>query len=321
MLKKALTRIVTLAILLCVCISPLSAAAEGAVNGSTVLNTYHTLVDRYNTFVDLHEAFYTRGQDVPAEVVACYPGINLTIDNLYATGTAKSYFSTLDTGTLGEINAILTEDIAYMDSVIARLQAAETNGLSYPAGDYKPGTVYGPKLTQAELDEVASAVSRFASCLPLSGMSDTDKVLAAHDYLVQFCSYAPDWSKNRANTAWGALIYGEAQCSGYARAMKALCDSIGVGCYYVHADDKAANPSHQWNVVQVDGQWYIVDVQCNDSSGFDAALLVSDSTFAAMGPSWDRSAVPACASDYAGEYYHYVFFQRMDNTLFAARMI
>ena len=82
-------------------------------------------------------------------------------------------------------------------------------------------------------------------------MSDVDKVMAARDYLIQFCSYAPDWSKNRANTAWGALVYRQAQCSGYARAMKALCDSIGVECCYVHADAAASNPSHQWNTVKI----------------------------------------------------------------------
>ena len=57
------------------------------------------------------------------------------------------------------------------------------------------------------------------------------------------------WQYDGANTAWGALVYGEAQCSGYARGMKALCDAIGVPCYYVHANKKALNPSHQWNQV------------------------------------------------------------------------
>lgn len=55
--------------------------------------------------------------------------------------------------------------------------------------------------------------------------------------------------------------YGEAQCSGFARAMKALCDAIGIDCIYVHADAKVANPSHQWNQVKVGGKWYILDAQ------------------------------------------------------------
>lgn len=81
--------------------------------------------------------------------------------------------------------------------------------------------------------------------------------------------------------------------------MKALCDGIGVECYYVHANSNSANPSHQWNEVKVDGNWYIVDVQCNDSSGFYAFFLVSDSTYAGMtGMDWDRQSVPPCPKDY-----------------------
>ena len=53
------------------------------------------------------------------------------------------------------------------------------------------------------------------------------KAFIAFNYLNQNCKYATrGWQYNGANTAWGALVYGEAQCSGYARGMKALCDAI-----------------------------------------------------------------------------------------------
>ena len=175
----------------------------------------------------------------------------------------------------------------------------QTPARAYPPGNYSPGSVYGPKLSQAELDQVADAVQAYLNSYDFSAMSDYEKVEIAHDYLCSICEYAPDWRYNRANTAWGALVYYEAQCSGYARAMKALCDAMGIGCYYVHADEYAMNPSHQWNEVCIDGNWYIIDVQANDSSGFRAFYLLSDDTYGAMsGMSWDRSSVPACPADY-----------------------
>lgn len=190
--------------LLCLC--PLSVQAAG-VTGDTVLASYQTLIDAYNNFADLHESYLVMlgTQNVSDSVRAYYDGVDLVLDNLYATGSAKGNLATLDAGTLTEINNILTEDIAFMNAASATVQAQMGNG--YPAGNYTPGTVYGPKLNQTELDQVAGVVSRFASSLPLSSMSDVDKVMAARDYLIQFCSYAPDWSKNRANTAWGALVY------------------------------------------------------------------------------------------------------------------
>lgn len=165
-------------------------------------------------------------------------------------------------------------------------------------GNYKVGSVYGPNLTQIQLNQVRNKVQYFKDHFIDDKMSDVVKVRIAHDYLCQVCSYAPDWSKNAANSAWGALVYGQAQCSGYARAMKALCDGIGIGCYYVHANSKAVNPSHQWNEVKVNGKWYIVDVQCNDSSGFYAFFLVSAKYYQSAGMRWDTNKYPKCKSNY-----------------------
>lgn len=175
----------------------------------------------------------------------------------------------------------------------------QTPARAYPPGNYSPGSVYGPKLSQAELDQVADVVQAYMASYDFSAMSEYDKVATAHDFLCNTCQFAADWRYNQANTAWGALVYHEAQCSGYARAMKALCDAMGVGCYYVHADENASNPSHQWNEVCIDGNWYIIDVQANDKAGFRAFYLVSDDTYTALGGmSWDRSSVPACPADY-----------------------
>ncbi|MDR1330119.1 MAG: S-layer homology domain-containing protein [Oscillospiraceae bacterium] len=170
------------------------------------------------------------------------------------------------------------------------------------SGDYKVGSsIYGKALTQDQLNEVADTVASFLNEYILSDMSDVEKVAAACAYLVDSCGYADDWSKNSANTAWGALIYNEAQCSGYARAFKALCDGMGIDCHYVHADATAVNPSHQWNIVKVDDNWYHIDVQAFDDSGAwsaDLVVLVSDATYTAHGFAWDKSAFPECTSDY-----------------------
>ena len=59
------------------------------------------------------------------------------------------------------------------------------------------------------------------------------------------------------------------------------------------------NTTYSAKCGEAQSKWYIIDVQCNDSSGFYAVFLVSDSTFArTFGMSWDRSSVPACPADY-----------------------
>lgn len=158
------------------------------------------------------------------------------------------------------------------------------NKESYTAGMQ---SVYGPGLNQEQLNQVAAAVTEFKNTYVMDTMTDEEKIKAASDYLKNVCSYAEDWSRNGANTAWGALVYHEAQCSGYARAFKALCDSMDIGCYYVHAKEDSWNQEHQWNIVQADGVWYHIDVQANDSSGFDFIYLTTEAPVP-----YDESAYP-----------------------------
>ncbi len=165
-------------------------------------------------------------------------------------------------------------------------------------GNYKAGTVYGPFMTEGQRNQVKNAAAKFVNTRIKANMDDQEKVRIAHDYLVQHCRYADSSRKNGANNAWGALIYKEAQCSGYSRAFKALCDEMDVKCYYVHATENAINPFHQWNIVQVGSRYYHMDVQCNDSSGFRAIYLVSDRTVKNLGLRWDASKYPRCTKDY-----------------------
>ena len=161
-------------------------------------------------------------------------------------------------------------------------------------GNYKANSVYGPSLNSSQLMQVRRVVQSFKTNYIRKGMSEYDKALAVLLYLRSNCSYARcGLQYNNANNAWGALVYNEAQCSGFARAMKALCDGVGVKCKYVHANSKAVNPSHQWNEIRINGKWYIVDAQ----GGF---FLAGSNTWKnMMGMRWNTKGLPKCsASDH-----------------------
>ena len=161
-------------------------------------------------------------------------------------------------------------------------------------GDYKANGVYGPSLNSSQLMQVRRVVQSFKTNYIRKGMSEYDKALAVFLYLRSNCSYARrGWQYNNANNAWGALVYNEAQCSGFARAMKALCDGVGVKCKYVHANSKAVNPRHQWNEIRINGKWYIVDAQ-------SGVFLAGSNTWKnMMGMRWNTKGLPKCsASDH-----------------------
>jgi|GEM_PF-1738448 len=162
-------------------------------------------------------------------------------------------------------------------------------------GDYSKGTVYGPSLSSRERKALKVKVGEIVSACVTEGMTDREKIVALVNYVYDHGAYADDWSKNRANTAWGLLVYGEAQCSGYARGMVALFDAAGVESRYVHAaKDDPINPSHQWNMVMLDGKWYHLDVQMLDSSygGTSKPILLMGNHL-----TYDESKLPRAAGE------------------------
>lgn len=54
-------------------------------------------------------------------------------------------------------------------------------------------------------------------------MNAVQKVDMLYAYLINTCAYALIWEKNRANMARRTLIYGEEQCSDYAKPSKEYC--------------------------------------------------------------------------------------------------
>ncbi|MGN0709590.1 MAG: transglutaminase domain-containing protein [Anaerovoracaceae bacterium] len=174
---------------------------------------------------------------------------------------------------------------------------------TFKGGSYSRGSVYGPQLSSKQLASVKKSVKRFCRKYITTDMNSIEKIYAAQIYLADTCVYAARWDRHGANTAWGALVYKnkngnhEAQCSGYARGMKALLDGAGVGCRFVHANTRSANPSHQWNFVKAGGKWYIVDPQLNSqtasSYGFYAAFMCGSSYYQKnTGMRWNKSSYP-----------------------------
>lgn len=168
---------------------------------------------------------------------------------------------------LKKIVALLMTAAIALGTTMTSMAATAQDVINMNQASYTAGTssVYGPSLTQDQLNQVAQAVANFTTNYINDSMDNDTKIRTAYDYLVNNVSYI-DWNQGEgANAAFGALVRGQAACSGYARAFKALCDAMGVSCYYIHSTGN----DHQWNMVEFNDGYYFVDVQANDSSGFD----------------------------------------------------
>lgn len=94
-------------------------------------------------------------------------------------------------------------------------------------------------------------------------MSDYEKELAIHDYIVQSCKYGyTDYSKEYAYRAYGCLVQKMAVCNGYAEAMALLLSCVGIDNDIVTGTGN--DELHAWNIVKINGEWYHVDSTWDD---------------------------------------------------------
>ena len=108
--------------------------------------------------------------------------------------------------------------------------------------------------------------------LHLQELSDIDAVLAVHDYLIWNTTYdettAASGSGGPSHYAEGALLNGLAVCSGYASTFQLFMMLAEVPCEYVW------NDVHAWNLVQIEGEWYHIDVTWDDPVKSHPELLL-----------------------------------------------
>ena len=94
-----------------------------------------------------------------------------------------------------------------------------------------------------------------------------DKELAVHDKLIAMCRYSENTAYMYRNTIYGVLCGNNATCEGYARTAKYLLDRLGVPCYVISGQSTppgSTTSSHMWNIVEVDGKHYHLDLTWDD---------------------------------------------------------
>ena len=163
--------------------------------------------------------------------------------------------------------------------------------LSFP---YDTATI---SACEKKLAQVREQIRRLAQTC----VTDREKVLMVAEYVVRNTEYQIDHVRNQ--NAAASLCYGIAQCSGYSKAVKYLLDYLDIPCIYVtgDADDgRGGSGPHAWNMVQLDGEYYHLDVTFMDGSNPDErgalrqVYLFYDDSSMSKDHRWDRRKYPAC---------------------------
>ena len=111
--------------------------------------------------------------------------------------------------------------------------------------------------------QLADTVEKILKDEITDGMSEYEKELALHDYVVTHCAYGfVDSSKTYAYRAYGVLLQQRGVCNGYAEALALLYSCAGIENRIVTG--YAEEELHAWNQIKIGGHWYMVDATWDD---------------------------------------------------------
>lgn len=91
----------------------------------------------------------------------------------------------------------------------------------------------------------------------IAGMTDYEKLLYVHDYLILNGEYDLNYQRY---AAYDILVDGIGVCQAYTLAYQLIMDLCGIPCVRATSDEM----NHTWNVVRIDGKWYQIDVTWDD---------------------------------------------------------
>ena len=159
---------------------------------------------------------------------------------------------------------------------------------------YKNGT----PIVDSKVTTLKNKVESIFKSVIKSGMSDYEKELALHDYIVDNCGYDAAMS-DASYTAYGVLVSGKGSCQGYAEATCLLFTLAGLESHFVRADSKVTGTgTHGFVKTKVNGSWYCVDTTANDPKP-DRAGRIRHDFFNVSDEVMLQRYTPWCPSDYA----------------------
>lgn len=209
---------------------------EGATTQSSSVFTAKRYDARKNTTLTLEEAMYDAFINVE-------PSVNLSKYKVTSEEVFEVFAQIIN----------FSPELFYVDNKIQSYYNTATN--------YVAVTNLFYNYTNDEINEMKiefdEEVDYILSTLD-ENMSDLEKILAVHEYFLVHFTY--DYTYSIYN-AYDILINKTGVCQAYALAYKYILNQLDIECWLVTSD----TINHAWNIVNLDGVYYHVDVTWNDN--------------------------------------------------------
>ena len=211
--------------------------------------------------------------------------VGSTTLSAFNLATLKSYIATQNE----DQNEETTEDYV---TIAEQYEIKPTTNISdaYKSGDTS-------KLTDREKETLDMAKDALKEMKIKDGMSDFEKEKAVYDWMTSSLQYdsgaltvIPSTQEDCDNP-YGVLKYHNAVCVGYATTFRMFMQMMDIECMVEHNTEKY----HSWDLVKIDGDWYITDIYSDQGNGNYAHFNMTDAMWG-QEQSWDHDFFPAANS-------------------------
>lgn len=131
----------------------------------------------------------------------------------------------------------------------------------------KPEYLFDKGKVREHQKAMASRVEKLAR--PARTLSEWEKEKYIHDFICENVRY-DKLKKAYSHEIIGPLGQGVGVCEGIAKAVKVLCDALGLWCMIAicgNNPEKGIKYRHTWNIVRIDGVYYHLDATFDNSLG------------------------------------------------------
>ena len=147
------------------------------------------------------------------------------------------------------------------------------SGFHYKYYQDSPNLIFEPEylFEKGKIKEHKKALASRAEKLirPAAKLSEWEKEKYVHDFICENVRY-DKLKKAYSHEIIGPLGQGVGVCEGIAKAVKVLCDGLGIWCMIVvcgNNPQKGIKYRHTWNIVRIGGTYYHLDATFDNTLG------------------------------------------------------
>ena len=215
----------------------------------------------YNEYYIENDYLYVQNTDVSS--VSNYQEILNMFYTIINSGDDSFSFSCNYNNCINDVKEIISDDniIANINNFVHPYNSFDSINIDVTVNGII--TVKIKKIYDEEqIEFINTYINEFINTNINLSMNTYDKIKLFHDHIINKTKYDED-NTFEAYTAYNLITSGISICGGYSDIMSIYLNALGIKNY------KITSENHIWNLVELDGNWYHVDVTWDDPVASD----------------------------------------------------